>query len=340
MPLVENFADPGAGNAAVRIIHASADAPTVAIDVGNDGTPEIPALDRFAETGEAGVALPAGSSLAIGIWAGNPLARVTAFTTPALPAANLLVIATGELGMLPRDETGFGLLAIGPDGVIGLIKQDPTVFVLHASPDAPAVDVYVGGSATELVDNLSFGAISPPVQVPPAAYELDIRVWDGGGVAATVNTPELMAGERYLAVASGYVGGSNPAFTLLPYREDFDSSAAALVRVIHASPDAPSVDVGTWDGMNFGAVGDFSGLGFGDGSNEAGTGLPSAFLTIGVAGAGSNAPVATFDLDISADLRAFAVASGSLGATGESFRLVLIDATMFPWQAVEVMPNP
>ena len=37
IPLVEDWMDPGAGNAAVRILHASADAPTVAIDVGNDG---------------------------------------------------------------------------------------------------------------------------------------------------------------------------------------------------------------------------------------------------------------------------------------------------------------
>ena len=82
------------------------------------------------------------------------------------------------------------------------------VYVLHTSPDAPAVDVYVGGSDTELVDNLSFGELSPPVQVPPAAYTLDVRVWDGGAVAATVATPELVAGERYLAVASGFVAAT------------------------------------------------------------------------------------------------------------------------------------
>ena len=41
---------PGAGNAAVRIVHASADAPTVDIDVGNDGSAELTGVARFADS--------------------------------------------------------------------------------------------------------------------------------------------------------------------------------------------------------------------------------------------------------------------------------------------------
>ena len=270
IPLVEDFADAGAGNAAVRILHASADAPTVAIDVGNDGSPEISDFDRFAETGAAGVALPAGMPLDVGIWAGSPLARVTAFQTPALPAADIILIATGLLGEEPGDDMGFGLLAVGPEGTVGLIRQNPVVFVMHASPNAPAVDVYVGGTDTELVDNLSFGNLSSAVQVPPAAYTLDIRVFDGGNVAATVATPELMAGGRYLAVASGFVGGAMPEFTLLPYAAMFEDSASPLVRGVHASPGHSRVDVGFWDGTTFTPVSDFNELGCGESASKPG----------------------------------------------------------------------
>ena len=340
IPLVEDFADPGSGNAAVRILHASADAPTVAIDVGNDGTPEISDFDRFAETGAAGVALPAGNPLAVGIWAGNPLDRVTAFQTPALPEADIILIATGLVGEDAGDDMGFGLLAVGPEGTVGLIRQNPVVHVLHASPDAPSVDIFVGGTDTELVDNLSFGNLSSAVQVPPAAYNLDVRVSDGGAVAANVDTPELMAGMQYLAVASGFADGTTPGFTLLPYVADFTESASPLVRVVHASPDAPSVDVGIWDvGLAFTPISEYSDLAFGQASSADGLAINADMLTIGVAPTGTTTPAATFDLNLSGVERAFAVAVGSLGGKGEAFRLVVIDAAGSSWSAAQVLPN-
>ncbi len=340
LALVEDFATPGAGQAAVRIVHGSADAPAVAIDVGNDGTPEITGFARFAETGPAGVALPAGAPLAVGIWAGSPLARVTAFATPSLPEAEIFLIATGLLGSDPAAQDGFGLLAVGPAGTVGLIRQNPVVFVLHASPDAPAVDVFVGGTETELVDDLSFGELSPPVQVPPASYSLDVRVVAGGAVAATVATPVLAAGGRYLAIASGFVASSGIEFTLLPYAAAFGGADDPLVRVVHASPDAPAVDVGVWDGTTLTPVGAFTNLEFGEASLAAGTALPAAAFTVGIAATGTVMPAATFDLAPTAGLRAFAVAGGSLAGSGEPFRLMLVVASTYPWQVVEVLPNP
>lgn len=338
--MAESFAAPGAGNAIVRVVHASADAPTVAVDVGNDGTPEIASLARFADTGAAGVALPAGSPLAIGIWAGAPLARVTALTTPALPAGGeIFVIATGLLSELPRDADGFGLLAVGPAGTIGLIRQNPTVFVLHASPDAPAVNLNLAGTSTNVVANLAFGALSAPLQVAPGTVSLDVLVAAGGAFVANYTTPALAAGERYLAIASGYAANPARAFTVLALQDEFAPAAGARVRVLHASPDAPAVDVGVVAGMSFTPVGAFSGLAFGNASAGAGLELGAGALTIGVAAAGTTTPVATFDLSLAGGQRAFAVAGGSLAAGGQSFRLLLVDVTAFPWQTVSVLPN-
>ena len=334
--LVENFDPAGAGNAIVRIVHASADAPTVAVDVGNDGNPEITNFERFEDTGTAGVALPAGENLQIAIWAGSPLERVTVFTTPKLPeGAELFVIATGLLSKLPREIDGFSLLAVGPQGSIGFIRQNPVVFALHGSPDAPAVDIYAG--AAELADNLSFGQLSSGIQVPPAAYTLDFRVHDNGPVAATVTTPTLEAGERYLAVATGFVGDAT--FTVLPLVDEFNlSTNSPLVRVLHASPDAPTVDVGVVDG-GFSAVPGLTDLSFGEASSAAGIAVPAAALTLGVAPTTTTTPVATFDVTTTLGLRAFTVAAGSLLGTGESFRLILVNTSVFPWVAAEVFPN-
>ncbi|MFO7610730.1 MAG: DUF4397 domain-containing protein [Candidatus Krumholzibacteriia bacterium] len=339
VPFVEDFTLPGGGQAAVRIVHGSPDAPAVAVDLGNDGSPEVTDFARFGETGAAGVALPAGTALNVGIWAGSPLSRVTAFTTPALAGETYFLIATGLLGAKPNATDGFGLLAVGPNGTVGLIRQDPVVYVLHGSPDAPAVDVNVGGSDTALVDALSFGELSPPVQVPPAAYTLDVRVSAGGQLAATVTTPELMAGERYLAVASGFAGGSTPGLALLPYRDEFGVPGPALVRVVHASPDAPAVDVGVWDGTTFTALDPFRNLAFGDASAGTGTPIALSSVTVGVAAKDTSTPVATFDLALSSDLSAFAVAMGSLAGTGEPLRLSVVVTSTWPWQVAEVLPN-
>ncbi len=345
LPLVEDFEMPAAGNAIVRIVHASADAPTVAIDVGNDGTPEIENFGRFADTGMTGVELPAGEPLQIGIWAGEPLGRVTAFTTPALPeGAEIFVVATGLLGELPREADGFSLLAVGPAGSIGFIQQNPTVFALHGSPDAPGVDIFAGDAM--LVENLSFGELSSAIQVPPGMYDLDFyAAGTGPGTpAASAKTPALEAGHRYLAIAGGFLAGedADTSFQLLPVVDELAVDANnARIGVIHASPDAPAVDISTVSGSMLDTPLLVGGLEFPDSVGGAGLMVPPANLTIGIAASGSRSPVATFDIATSAGLRAFAVAAGALapGEMEEPFRLILVITSEWPWMAAEVLPN-
>jgi hypothetical protein len=339
LPLLEGFDDPGSGNSAVRIVHGSADAPTVAVDVGDDATPEVTDFERFEDTESAGIPLPAGNEIQIAIWAGSPLAKVTVFTTPQLPeGGELFVIATGLLARLPREADGFSLLAVGPTGAIGFIKQNPLLVALHASPDAPAVDIYAGSA--KLVDNIGFGDLSGAVQVPPGSYTLDFKATGTAGTAASATTPSLTAGARYLAVASGYLASGSPAFQLIPLEEVFSTSANdPLVRVVHASPIAPAVDVGPVSGSDITPIADYTNLAFGESSTSDGTALPLGALTVGIAATGTTSPVATFDLTTVSGLRAFAVAAGSLSGPGEPFRLILVDATQDPWAAIEVMPN-
>jgi len=340
LTLTEDFADPGSGNAAVRIVHAAADAPIVAIDVGNDGAPEITGFARFAESGASGVALPAGTALRVGVWAGQPLARASVFTTPELPAgANLLLIATGLLAGDPQDD-GFSLLAIGPDGAIGFIRQDAraVVHALHAGPDAPPVDIDADG--VEVVTDLAFGELGPRLEVWPGSYQLDFRATGEAAVAASQTTPYLESGTEYLAIATGFLGGQTPAFQLVPVASAFGGATdEARVRVVHASPDAPAVDVGLASGGTVVAVGELSDLSFGQTSAAAGTALPLGQLSIGLAATGTTEAVATFGITTEAGLRAFAVACGSLAGTGEGFRLVLVLPGAGDWSAVEVLPD-
>ncbi len=338
MPITEIFDDPGTGNVAARIIHGAADAPPVAIDVGNDGAPEITDFALFDDTGQGGVLLPSETELQIGIWAGSPLERVTAFTTPALPdGEELFIIATGLLSRLPREKEGFSLLAVRKSGAMGLVKQNPVVYALHASPDAPAVDIYAG--ETMLVENIDWGRISDPVQVPPGSYQLDFTPTGSAVIAASDSVKNLFRGNRYLAIASGYLT-ETPDFQLIPLAELFNLIAGdPLVRVVHASPDAPAVDVGPVVEGDVSLVADFENLAFTESSPAAGTALSVGAVTIGIAATGQTTPLFSFDLNITAGLRAFAVAAGSVSGPGESFQLLLVDTTSMPWVSISVPPN-
>ncbi len=344
LPIVEDFADAGDGAAIVRIVHACADAPAVAIDVGDDGSAEIGGLARFADTGAAGVALPAGTSLQVGILADQPRARVTAFTTPALPAgAELLVIATGLLGREPREPDGFGLLAVGPDGTIGLIRQNPSVTVLHASPNAGPVDVETAGAT--LVSGLSIGELSAPIQVPPGRYPLAVHRLEDGTQLGETETKEVFAGERVLAVATGFfdAGDDEESFRILAFAEGFatDDPASARVRAVHASPDAPAVDIGL---VAQGRIVDpplVAGLTFENATDPEGLSVPPVALAVGVAAAGSADPIAVFDIAPAAGTRAFALAAGALSPAfdDEAFRLLVVDTSVFPWAVGTVRPR-
>jgi len=350
LPLAEKFDAAKPGTAVVRVVHASPDAPAVGVDVGDDNprAPEIAGLARFADTGAAGVALPSGAALRVGIDAAG--ARVTSFTTPKLPeGAEVFVIATGNVGHLARQATGFSLLAVGPNGSIGFIHQDPIVYALHASPDAPAVDLFAG--AKELADGLSFGQLSAPIQISPGAAMIDFFAHTEGGErpdgapAAQGSAGSLEAGERYLAVATGFLApkvSTAPRFQLAAFKDGFalDDAGATRLRAIHASPDAPGVDIGHVKGAAISPV-VFAGIHFGKSSSDLGLSLAPNHYVLGVTPAGQDTSiVASFAVAATPGVRAFGVAAGALGAAnGQAFRLLVVDTAASPWTVATVLPH-
>ena len=339
LAIAEGF---GAANGGIRVraIHAGSDAPTVDLDVGNDDptAPELAGLARFADTGPEGAALPAGSALALGIAAGGN--RVTAFTTPAIPAnADLLAIATGYLAGGARDRS-FGLLVVGGQGTVGLLKQDPILYTLHGSPNAPRVDAFVGNA--QVVDNLGFGELTKGLQVQPGSYQLDIFVAaagaqrPAGNPVLSADTGKLEAGEQYLAIANGFVEKLGVGL----YREQFDLDGTTRLRAIHASPDAPAVDIGLVNGAKIDPV-VFGNLEFGMSSKESGFSVDPQHLPVGVTPAGQNGSlVVRATVPALAGERGFVIAGGALDHTkGQSFRFFAVDTAKKPWALATVYPH-
>lgn len=122
-----------------------------------------------------------------------------------------------------------------------------TLRVAHASPDAPAVDVYVDGA--KAVSGLSFRSVTQYLEVPTGTREIAVNV---AGTDTTVFGPSEvpLEAEDYTALARGEVSSDDTTFTVDVLE---DTNGANLgdetrLRAIHASPDAPAVDVTVNDG--------------------------------------------------------------------------------------------
>jgi hypothetical protein len=114
------------------------------------------------------------------------------------------------------------------------------VRVLHASPDAPAVDVYLDDTKVGALTNVPFGTISGYLAVP--AGDHNVKVYATGTTTGPVIDANvtLVSGQKYTIAATGAV-----ASIAAQVLEDDPSPSAATsqLRVVHFSADAPAVDV-------------------------------------------------------------------------------------------------
>ena len=119
---------------------------------------------------------------------------------------------------------------------IALASSSAKVRVIHASPDAPNVDVYVDDA--KAISDLAYTKAAGPADLNPGVRSLKVKA---AGTDATVIdvSPELEA-RRYSVYAVGKLASIEP---LLLEDTRYAAKNAAKVRVLHASPSAPKVDI-------------------------------------------------------------------------------------------------
>jgi LPXTG-motif cell wall-anchored protein len=134
------------------------------------------------------------------------------------------------------------------------------VRVVHASPDAPAVDVWVDGSVA--FSNAPFKGITDYASLAPATY--NVQVTPTGATEPVVIDADLTleANTDYTVVAVGLLAEIEPL--VLVDNNSAPAAGKAHVRFVHASPDAPAVDIAVADGgpvlfsnVPFKGVGDY-----------------------------------------------------------------------------------
>ena len=136
------------------------------------------------------------------------------------------------------------------------------VRVLHASPDAPPVDIYVDDS--KAFTNLSYGQLSQYTELSPGTHNFKIYPGGTGGQGRAIidGDVDLEGGTDYTLSAIGTVQNIKPK--ILVDTTPAPGRNKAKARVLHASPDAPAVDVGIPGGptlfknISFGEATDFA----------------------------------------------------------------------------------
>jgi hypothetical protein len=114
---------------------------------------------------------------------------------------------------------------------------------IHASPNAPAVDIAVKGGPV-LFSNISFKNASDYVDVPAGNYNLEVRLAGTETVALEVPGVNIKELRAYAVYAMGLAGEEPPLQAVLSVEEeDFQEPGQGNLRIVHASPDAPAVDV-------------------------------------------------------------------------------------------------
>lgn len=140
--------------------------------------------------------------------------------------------------LLPTMMIGMGIAATA-------LAQVPAntawVRVVHASADAPAVDVLAGGNV--VFQGLKFKSFTEYTPVPSGEYDFSVNLSGTSTTVLTSGPVNLQGGGAYTFFAIGKVA----AGTLQLMGTGDDVSAPGMgsvkIRVVHGASTAPSVDV-------------------------------------------------------------------------------------------------
>ncbi len=300
---------PPAATFKVQVLHASPDAPAVNVLV--DGAETLSGVDY--KVGSAQLELDEGS--------------YSIQVDGILPGGNAAVI--GPVDIAFTGDTIYTVAAVNTVSAIEpvVISQPDTavaansarLFVLHASAAAPTVDVYVTAPGADLAASAAVGSFSFKETIGPAevaAGDYQIRVTVAGDPATVVydsGTLTLNDGDDLTVAAVPNTTGGTAAISLVAMTgagsiEILDTTTPTSLQVVHASPDAPAVDVIVDGGVLVPS------LAFPDATDFVEVAGGTYNVSVTVAGNPGAIAIGPVDLDLAAGSRYSVLAVGELAA--------------------------
>ena len=168
----------------------------------------------------------------------------------------------------------------------------------HFSPDAPAVNIIIDGET--VLENVAFREVSDYLTTEAGSLDVDV-VPATGGSAIIDATLDLDRGVDGTVLATGELADVHP-LVLIDENESIDDRTQ--VRFVHASPDAPAVDVRVVDGPTL-----FHNVAFGEASDYIG--VDAGTYDVDVLPTGSDDPALSLsDVNLPDGQTVTAVATG------------------------------
>jgi len=225
----------------IRVVHSAPSAPPVDVYVTapgadiNDALPTVPDVAFL------------GFSDFLEVPEGDYQIRVTTVGSkdPVFDSGTVPLDAGSIFSAVAVDATG----GASPISLVVLTNDPTTPFIeiddnrarlraVHASPDADNVDILVDN--TTVLSDVAFTQFLDYTTVP--AGDRNIKVNATGTASSVIDvTVPLAGGTNYTVLAVNFVDSIEPL--LLVDNTTMPTPGNAKVRVVHASPDAPNVDV-------------------------------------------------------------------------------------------------
>ncbi|WP_245602221.1 DUF4397 domain-containing protein [Peribacillus kribbensis] len=122
-------------------------------------------------------------------------------------------------------------------------EQPARVRIIHASPDASAVDIYING--VRALRDVSYKQASSYLPLPEGRYQIDIYP-AGTMVSTLISRKVTVEGGKFYTLAA--IGPASH-LRLMPILDNpFVPHGETKIRFAHFSPDAPAVDIAVKNG--------------------------------------------------------------------------------------------
>jgi Domain of unknown function (DUF4397) len=275
--IVDDGNAPTAGNSKLRVLHASADVPAVDVYLSAP-TAALPAeaaikaltfKNAAPASGEAALAIPSGDYRVRLTLAGKTDVVYDSGAFKIKSRENLIVAAIPPKADAPAQASPVDLLVVRTRGANSLLRNHTSTTnplppvtdtmtvttslrALHASPQAPAVDLLIDGTST--VSALSFGNFSDRVAVTEGARALKINV---AGTSTTVLSATITVAKdtAYTAVAYDTPASLKALVLKDEVKPNASVGARGYIRIVNLISDVQGTATFTGSSSGAGAFG-------------------------------------------------------------------------------------